>query len=131
MFERIQGLTPERAARLTAVVLQCRAVLAQGQGMDEVQRLLRDLGVGVIDSIVITRELLGGHSNLGRAKEIVLTSPGRADALQVHRQLMDTLERARDIADAAERSRAGSGTTIIAIDGPSGAGKTALAAAVA
>jgi uridine kinase len=132
MFERIQGLTPERVAGLTALVQRCRAVLDQGEGMDAVQRLLHDLEVGVIDSILITRELLDEPGNLGQAKAVVLTSAGQIDALRAHQQLVDTIESAQDIAEAAGRlSPANSATTIIAIDGPGGAGKSTLAAAVA
>jgi hypothetical protein len=73
-----QPVTPERAARLTALVQQCRPLLDQDEGMDAVQRRLHDLGTGVMDSILVTRELLGaGRGNFGQAKTIVLTSPGR------------------------------------------------------
>jgi len=130
MFETIPGLDPQRAVRLTALVEQCRPLLDQGAGMGAVQRLLLDRGIAVMDAILVTRELLGaGPDTLGQAKTIVLTSPGRTDALQAHQQLVDTLERAQDIADAA-RARADE-TTIIAIDGPGGSGKTTLAATVA
>lgn len=45
--------------------------------MDAVQRFLHELGTGVMDCILVTRELLGaGPGDLGRAKMIVLTSPG-------------------------------------------------------
>jgi uridine kinase len=133
VFEKIQGLTPERAARLSALVQECRPLLDRHDGMDTVQRLLHDLGAGVMDSILVTRELLGAApGNLKQAKTIVLTGPGRTDALRAHQQLVDTLEHAHDIADAVRNlPRAQSATTLITIDGPGGSGKTTLAAAVA
>jgi uridine kinase len=100
--------------------------------MDSVQRLLRDRDTAVIDAILVTRDLWGaGTDALGQAREIVLTSPGRDDALRAHRQLVDTLERARDIADAVSGVARTDTTTIIAIDGPGGCGKTTLATTVA
>jgi uridine kinase len=119
VFEKIQGLTPERAAQLTDLVQQCQLLLDHHDGMDAVQRLLHDLGAGVIESILVTRELLG-------------TGPGRTDALRTHHQLVDTLERAQDIVDAARNlPRTQNTTTLIAIDGSGGSGKTTLAATVA
>jgi uridine kinase len=79
-----------------------------------------------------TWELLGaGPDTLGQAKRIVLTSPGRTDALRAHQELVDTLDRAQDIADAAWARARTDETTIIAIDGPGGSGKRTLAATVA
>ncbi|MEU9202873.1 hypothetical protein [Streptomyces sp. NPDC048332] len=90
----IRGLHPERTARLEALVDECRPLLASAGGMDVVQRLLSELGVEVLDAVVITRELLGaGPTALGEAKTIVLTSPGRGRELRVHEQFMDDLER--------------------------------------
>jgi uridine kinase len=133
VFEKIQGLAAERAARLAALVQQCRPLLDRHEDMDAVQRLLHELGAGVMDSILVTRELLGaGPGDLGRAKTIVLTSPERTDDLRAHQQLVDTLQRAQDIADAArDLPRTRSTTTLVAIDGPGGSGKTTLAATVA
>ena len=77
MFEKIPGLDPQRAVRLTALVEQCRPALDQGAGMDAVQRLLLDREIAVMDAILVTRELLGaGPDTLGQAKRIVLTSGG-------------------------------------------------------
>jgi hypothetical protein len=68
VFDDIHGLTPERAARLTSLAEQSLSLLAQGGGMDSVQRFLRDQGAGVIDSIAVTRELLGaGPGSLVKA----------------------------------------------------------------
>jgi uridine kinase len=113
MFENIQGLSPERAARLAYLVEQCEPLLDQDEGMEHVQRLLRDFGAGIMDSIVVTRELLG--VGLGEAKEIVLSSAARTTELRTHQQLVDVMEQAKDVA----------------IDGTGGSGKTTLAAAVA
>jgi uridine kinase len=132
VFEKIPVRDPERVARLTALVEQCRPLLDHGAGMGAVQRLLNDREIAVMDAILVTRELLGaGPGTLGRAKEMVLTSPGRTDALRAHHELVDTLERAQDIADAARERARTDETTIIAVDGPGGSGKTTLAATVA
>ncbi|MFI7075410.1 hypothetical protein [Micromonospora sediminicola] len=132
MFDSVPGLDPARAARLTALVQECRPLWNRGDGMVAVQRRLSDQNIGVIDAILITRELLGaGPGTLGQAKAVVLTSPGRDDALRSHQQLVDILERAQDVAEAAHRVAPADGTTIIAIDGPGGSGKTTLAANVA
>jgi uridine kinase len=129
MFEN-QGLPPGRAARLAYLVEQCEPLLDQGEGMEHVQRLLRDLGAGVMDSIVVTRELLG--VGLGEAKEVVLSSAARTAELRTHQQLVDATERAKDVADGLlQLSQTEGATRIVAIDGTGGSGKTTLAAAVA
>ncbi|MET9105278.1 hypothetical protein [Streptomyces zhihengii] len=88
----IRGLSPERRARLEALVNECRP-LAESDGMDAVQRLLSERKVEVLDAVVITRELLGaGPTSLAEAKIIVLTSPGRGRELRAHEQFMDGLE---------------------------------------
>ncbi|MFJ1869473.1 hypothetical protein ACIOD1_33295 [Streptomyces sp. NPDC088097] len=130
MFENVQGLSPERAARLADLVEQCEPLLDQDEGMEQVQRLLRDLGSGVMDSIVVTRELLG--VGLGEAEEIVLSSAARTTDLRTHQQLVDMTERAKDIADAlSQLPPPQGGPRIVAIDGAGGSGKTTLAAALA
>ncbi|MGW6916916.1 uridine kinase family protein [Kitasatospora sp. NPDC054939] len=132
MFDNVRGLPPERAARLAALVERCAPLLHdREQGMEHVQRLLRDVGATVIESILITRELLGaGPGDQGRAKTAVLSSAARTTELQVHHRFTDVIERAKDIADAVLRpARARGRTGIIAIDGPGGSGKTTLAAA--
>ncbi|MFF2546111.1 hypothetical protein ACFVUY_26560 [Kitasatospora sp. NPDC058063] len=130
MLENIQGLSPERAARLAYLVEQCEPLLEQDEGMEHVQRLLRDLGAGVMDSIAVTRELLG--VGLGEAQEIVLSSAARTIELRTHQQLVDVAERAKDVADGLlGLSRTRGTTRIVAIDGTGGSGKTTLAAAVA
>ncbi|GHE89996.1 hypothetical protein GCM10018785_66210 [Streptomyces longispororuber] len=89
----ITGLSPERTARLEALVDECRPLLAGDGGMAAVQRLLSERRVEVLDAVVITRELLGaGPTSLVEAKTIVLTSPGRGRELRVHEQFMDGLE---------------------------------------
>jgi uridine kinase len=128
MFDRIRGIGPEQAGRLTALVQQGRALLDRGEGMDAVQRLLRDRDTAVMDAILVTRELLGARTDaLRQARSIVLTSPDR----WTHGQLVDTLERARDVADAVSGVARTDTATIIAIDGPGGSGKTTLATTVA
>ncbi|SDS59046.1 Uridine kinase [Streptomyces sp. TLI_053] len=134
MFENIRGLSPEHAARLTHLVEQCEPLLDRDEGMERAQRLLRDLGVEVMDSIIVTRGLLGaGPGDLGEAKRIVLSSAARTTELSSHQQLTDVVEQARDVADGLlNLARTQEATTrIIAIDGTGGSGKTTLAAAVA
>ncbi|MFJ4094139.1 uridine kinase [Kitasatospora sp. NPDC089913] len=134
MFENIRGLSPEHAARLTHLVEQCEPLLDRDEGMERAQRLLRDLGVEVMDSIIVTRGLLGaGPGDLGEAKRIVLSSAARTTELSSHQQLTDVVEQARDVADGLQNlARTQEATTrIIAIDGTGGSGKTTLAAAVA
>ncbi|MFD0407206.1 hypothetical protein [Kitasatospora sp. NPDC127116] len=130
MLENIQGVSPERAARLAHLVERCGPLLDQDEGMEHVQRLLRDLGAGVMDSIAVTRELLG--VGLGEAQEIVLSSAARTTELRTRQQLVDVAERAKDVADGLlQLSRTQGATRIVAIDGTGGSGKTTLAAAVA
>ncbi|MGP4112347.1 hypothetical protein ACTWP5_15725 [Streptomyces sp. 4N509B] len=89
----IRGLSPERTARLEALVDECRPLLAGNDGMVAVQRLLCERRVEVLDAVVITRELLGADpTSLAEAKTIVLTSPGRGRELREHEQFMDGLE---------------------------------------
>ncbi len=133
MFDDVSGLTPQRAALLASLVRQCSALLEHGAGMDAAQRLLHQYGVGVIDAILVTRQLLGGGpGTLAEAKKTVLTSPVRATELRAHQQLVDTFERALDIANATlALAPAAGGTAIVAIDGTGGSGKTTLAGTVA
>lgn len=58
MFDDVIELRPEEAARWTALVGQCRPVLAS-QGMEAVQTLLAERGTSTIQAIAITRALLG------------------------------------------------------------------------
>ena len=89
----IKGLHPERAARLEALVDECRPLLGGGNGMAAVQQLLSERRVEVLGAVVITRELLGAGLNaLAEAKTIVLTSPGRGRELRIHEQFVDDLE---------------------------------------
>ncbi|MFF2026739.1 hypothetical protein ACFVW2_33755 [Streptomyces sp. NPDC058171] len=93
----ISGLSPERTARLDALVNECLPLLTGEGGMAAVQQLLTERRVEVLDAVVITRELLGaGPKALGEAKTLVLTSPGRARELQVHERVMDAVERNGD-----------------------------------
>ncbi|WP_330261009.1 uridine kinase family protein [Streptomyces sp. NBC_00539] len=132
MSADVQGLAPERAARLASLVEQCKPLLEQNQDMEQVQRLLRDLGTGAMDSILVTRELLGaGPGALGEAKSAVLSSAARITGLQTPQQRVDMIERAKDVADGFLRlAHAPGSTRTVAIDGPGGSGKTTLAAAV-
>ncbi len=60
--------------------------------MGRVQELLVARGVGVMDSIMATRQLLGsGPGTLGEAKEIVLSHPSRSQERQQHQVLVDEL----------------------------------------
>ncbi|MEU9131405.1 hypothetical protein AB0D08_25415 [Kitasatospora sp. NPDC048540] len=130
MSEDAQGPAPDRAARLAALVGQCEPLLTQERGMEQVQRLLRDSGTGVLDAILVMRKLLGGGP-LGEARDAVLESAARTVELPGPQRLVDVTERAKDIADALLRSARTRGSTrIAAIDGPGGSGKTTLAAAV-
>ena len=93
----IQGLDPDRAAQISALVEECRPLLHVGAGMAAVQELLSDRRVSVIDSILITRELLGaGPSALGEAKSMVLCSPSRGMERRRHQELTDALVVALD-----------------------------------
>jgi hypothetical protein len=70
-----------------------KKLLAQGGGMEAVQRLLRDQGSGVIECILVTRELIGaGPGSLVRAKEIVLTSDARTTELKEHQRLFENID---------------------------------------
>ncbi|WP_329131265.1 hypothetical protein OG552_34365 [Streptomyces sp. NBC_01476] len=95
MFDDVHGLTPDRAARLTSLVEQSLPLFGQERGMEAVQRFLHSQGASVIDSIVVTRELLGaGQGSLGTAKEIVLTSAARTTELREHQRLVQGIEEA-------------------------------------
>lgn len=86
------ALDPARVARISALVMECQPMLDTDAGMEAVQRLLSDRGVSVMDSIIITRELLGaGPTALGDAKGIVLSSPSRNVERQRHEVLVDAL----------------------------------------
>ncbi|MFJ6380032.1 GNAT family N-acetyltransferase [Kitasatospora sp. NPDC092039] len=77
LFPDLLGLTAERAARLTALVEECRPVLA-ADGMEAVQSLLAERGVGVIPAITATRALLGWTgTSLHTARKIVELSAAR------------------------------------------------------
>ncbi|MFI9243962.1 hypothetical protein ACIGXF_15480 [Streptomyces sp. NPDC053086] len=77
MFDHVTGLRPEEAARWTALVEQCRPVLAN-EGMEAVQGLLAEHDMSVIQSIAITRALLGwAETPLLIATDIVTTSAAR------------------------------------------------------
>ncbi|MFJ8827776.1 hypothetical protein ACIREE_39330 [Streptomyces sp. NPDC102467] len=84
MFDDVVGLRPEQAARWTALVEQCRPVLAD-EGMEAAQVLLAERGMSIIQSIAITPALLGWQeASLRIATDIVATSSARttvSDAL--------------------------------------------------
>lgn len=77
MFDHVIGLRPEEAARWTALVEQCRPVLAD-DGMEAVQTLLAGRGMSIVQSIAITKALLGWReTSLRIATDIVVTSAAR------------------------------------------------------
>lgn len=130
MPESLRDLPPDRAALLAHLVDRCAQLLDQGGDIERVQRLLRDLGAGVMDSIAVTRELLG--IGLGEAKEIVLSSAARTAGVREGGQLADVAERAQEIAELFLRlPRTRGACKMLAVDGSGGSGKTTLAAAVA
>lgn len=77
MFDDVIGLRPEEAARWTALVGQCRPVLAN-EGMEAVQALLTECGTSTIQAIAITQALLGWEDTpLRVAIDAVATSNAR------------------------------------------------------
>ncbi len=100
--------------------------------MEHVQRLLRDLGTGALESVLVTRALLGGSAgDLREAREAVFSSAARTSEVRVQQRRQDVTEHAKDVADGLLRSACAAGSTrITAIDGAGGSGKTTLAAAV-
>ncbi|MEV7025964.1 AAA family ATPase [Kitasatospora sp. NPDC093558] len=141
MSDDVRGLPPERGARLAFLVEQCRPLLADDGGdaddadMERVQWLLRELGAGVMDAILVTRELLGPRpGSLGPARDAVLSSAARTTSTELSfHQAADLAERANDVADGLRRTapRTPGSTRVIAIDGTGGSGKSTLAGAVA
>ena len=80
MFDDIIGLRPEEAARWTALVEQCRPVLAS-EGMEAVQALLAERGTSIIQAIAITQALLGRRETpLRTAIDVVTASTARTVA---------------------------------------------------
>jgi histidine ammonia-lyase len=80
VFEDFIGLSPEAAARWTALVEQCRPVLAD-EGMEAVQALLAEQGLSVIQAVAITRALLGWEeTSLHAAIDLVDASRARSAA---------------------------------------------------
>ncbi|GGW50903.1 MULTISPECIES: hypothetical protein [Streptomyces] len=77
MFDHVNGLSPEEAARWVTLVEQSRPLLAE-DGMEAVQTFLAESGVAIIAAIAITRALLGtAETPLQVAIEIVATSTAR------------------------------------------------------
>ncbi|MEV7679879.1 hypothetical protein AB0O64_15165 [Streptomyces sp. NPDC088341] len=96
----LTGLDPERAARLSALAAELRPLLATGTEMPAIQEMLSARGIGVMDSIIVTRELLGaGPEALGLAKTLVLTSPARHTEREQHQMLVEELVVALDQVD--------------------------------
>ena len=95
----LQGLDPDRIARIGKLVAECGPLLrpvaadaTDAAGMAAVQELLSARQVGVMDSILVTRELLGaGSAALGEAKGIVLCSPSRRTERRIHQELVEGL----------------------------------------
>lgn len=79
MFEGgVMGLSPQAAAQLTALVEQYRPVF-NNQGLEAVQSMLAEDGVSMIQSIMITRALLGwAETPLRVAIDTVAASTVRA-----------------------------------------------------
>lgn len=98
----LSGLDPERALRLSALTDELRPLLATGTEMSAIQSMLSTRGIGVMDSIVVTRELLGaGAGDLGLAKTLVLATPARNAEREQHQALVDELIVALDGVDQA------------------------------
>ncbi|CAL9651438.1 hypothetical protein SUDANB23_06610 (plasmid) [Streptomyces sp. enrichment culture] len=77
MFDHVIGLRPEEAARWAALVEESRPVL-ESDGMEAAQALLAEHGMSVVQSIAITRALLGNaETPLRVAIDIVATSKAR------------------------------------------------------
>ncbi|MEV0039600.1 hypothetical protein [Streptomyces sp. NPDC050804] len=94
------GLSPERAERVSALTAELRPTLAEGIDMPAIQELLSACGIGVMDSILITRQLLGaGPEALAQAKTLVLTSPARHTEHEHHQALVENLVAALDQTD--------------------------------
>lgn len=88
----ITGLAPERVAQLSALAAELRPMLATGTDMPAIQEMLSARGIGVMDSIIVTRELLGaGPEALGLAKTLVLASPVRHVEREHHQALVEEL----------------------------------------
>ena len=98
----IKGLDRARAARLSRLAAECRPLLEQEDGMHAVQHRLAERQVEVMDSIIVTMDLLGGGAGaLGAAKEAVLSRPARAAEREHHQRLVsDLLEIVDEIGDA-------------------------------
>lgn len=95
----LTGLDPERAARLTALTTELRPLLTTGTEITSIQEMLSARGISVMDSILVTRELLGaGPEALGQAKTLVLTSPARQVERKQHQRLVE------DLVDALEQT---------------------------
>ncbi|MFD6426899.1 uridine kinase [Streptomyces sp. NPDC060198] len=134
MSESLRGLAPERAARIASLVGWCRPLWDRGRGTEAVQRSLRDRGASVIDSVLVTRELLGARpDSLAEAKGIVLSSSARIAELRYHQKFMGGIERAQGLGDAilGMNPPHDGAVRLVAVDGAGGSGKTTLAAAVA
>ncbi|MGW1776758.1 AAA family ATPase [Streptomyces sp. NPDC002104] len=130
MPDSLHGLPAERAARIARLVERCAPLARQEGGVERVQLLLRDLGAGVLDSVAVTRELLG--VGLREAQEVVLSSAARTAGARADGDPLDVAERAGDVAEALLRlPPARRATRLLAVDGTGGSGKTTLAAAVA
>ena len=84
--------SPQTLALRNQMVAQCRPLLEQPEGMDQVQRFLADRDVNVIDAIWVTKTLLGGgQGTLRDAKWIVLDHPARTHERARHDKLMQSI----------------------------------------
>ena len=73
MFDDVIGLSPDNAARWLALVEECRPVL-ESYGMEAVQAFLVEREVSMIQSIAITRALLGNTTTPLRAAIDIVTA---------------------------------------------------------
>ncbi|GLV92879.1 hypothetical protein Slala04_43330 [Streptomyces lavendulae subsp. lavendulae] len=74
----VKGLPAQQVQQIADHIDACRRLLASGTSMDAVQQHLKDEGLSVIHSILVTSRLLGDHpSRLRAAIEIVSCSPAR------------------------------------------------------
>lgn len=81
----------ERLARISDLVAECRPVHASTGGMDAVQELLSARGVPVMDSILVTRKLLGDVPHALGRRSGWCWGLRRAAGEEAHRRLTEGL----------------------------------------
>ncbi|KOU08875.1 hypothetical protein ADK86_02495 [Streptomyces sp. NRRL F-5755] len=96
----------ERLARISDLAAECRPIHASAGGMDAVQELLSARRVPVMDSVLVTRKLLGDVPHaLGEAKWLVLGAPSRSEERDAHRRLTEGLYEAVYALSEEEREK--------------------------